>query len=439
MKHLSTLFCLFLFLIISITSFAQSNGPTVKRFEDVSRTKQYARTQPRKDNNGEPAALVLVQVLATDIHVDFTANYLLGNVEKKASEYWVYMAAGAKSLEVHCAGFEKLRINFSEVSNGEITSLVKQCTYELVIALPEVAIPDGMEDIINDMLAKKMAELVQLANLKNVTQQVAPSPKPEITQPIEVRSTGWLTIAGDSTNLQGLSVEVTYNGKNLMRELPLEKMNCTSGTYQIGIKKPKYHSYHQTVEIEEGRETRICPVLVPKIYKKNSFLLAEAGLAINPSWSAGLMVGQVYGEAQAACGVGWYVKGRSAFQFQKNNSGMISDKEGNVNGKMMFYTGQKSVSMWMVNAGLVMNFLPGTQKKARNNILGLYLGAGYGKYSRLWEMTDGRWVEYGPTSASGISCGAGILGSIKGLTLILGVNTISFNYLELETGIGWAF
>ena len=130
----------------------------MKRFEDVSRTKQYARTQPRKDNNGEPAALVLVQVLATDIHVDFTANYLLGDVEKKASEYWVYMAAGAKSLEVHCAGFEKIRINFSEVSNGEITSLVKQCTYELVIALPDVAITKSMEQLINEMIAKELAK-----------------------------------------------------------------------------------------------------------------------------------------------------------------------------------------------------------------------------------------------------------------------------------------
>ena len=81
MKKLSYLFCLILFSVVSMGSFAQSSGLSVKRFEDVSAVKQYARTQPRKDNNGEPAALVLVQVLASNIQVDFTANYLLGNVE----------------------------------------------------------------------------------------------------------------------------------------------------------------------------------------------------------------------------------------------------------------------------------------------------------------------------------------------------------------------
>ena len=51
----------------------------------------------------------------------------------------------------------------------------------------------------------------------------------------------------------------------------------------------------------------------------------------------------------------------------------------------------------------------------------------------------GNWVTYGPTSASGVSASAGIIGSAHGFTLKAGVNTIGFKYMEIEAGIGWMF
>ena len=82
LKYLSFFF---LFLLMPVTLVSQNEGLSVKRFNDVSTIKQYARTQPRYDANNEYAALVLVQVL-TDVKIDFTGAYLLGDVEKKASE-----------------------------------------------------------------------------------------------------------------------------------------------------------------------------------------------------------------------------------------------------------------------------------------------------------------------------------------------------------------
>ena len=45
MKKLSYLFCFILLSVMSISSFAQSSGLSVKRFEDVSAVKQYARSE----------------------------------------------------------------------------------------------------------------------------------------------------------------------------------------------------------------------------------------------------------------------------------------------------------------------------------------------------------------------------------------------------------
>ena len=45
MKKLSYLFCFILLSVMSISSFAQSSGLSVKRFEDVSSVKQYARSE----------------------------------------------------------------------------------------------------------------------------------------------------------------------------------------------------------------------------------------------------------------------------------------------------------------------------------------------------------------------------------------------------------
>ena len=54
-------------------------------------------------------------------------------------------------------------------------------------------------------------------------------------------------------------------------------------------------------------------------------------------------------------------------------------------------------------------------------------------------MADGRWLEYGPTAAKGISFGGGVIGSFKGLTISVGLNTIQAKHMEIEMGLGWMF
>ena len=254
---------------------------------------------------------------------------------------------------------------------------------------------------------------------------------------------GWLSVKTDSADLAGLSVEVEYLKQKQVVVLPLESEKCGLGQYALTIKKPKYHTWKKQVVVHPGEHVEVSPVPLKKVYHHNTFVLAEGGYAMNPAWSVGLMAGQMYGEVTRVCGVGWYVIGRSNFQTVKTLQGVQIQGGGLIgmtNPLIPSYTGRTRFEEWNVNAGVVLNFL---NKKAlnlhKNSMFGLYAGLGYGQYTRYWEIADGRWLEYAPASVQGLSVGGGVIGSIKGLTISAGVNTIMANYMEIEMGLGWMF
>ena len=254
---------------------------------------------------------------------------------------------------------------------------------------------------------------------------------------------GWLSVKTDSANLAGLLMEVEYLKQKRNIELPLENEKCGLGQYALTIKKPKYHTWKKKVVVHPGEHVEVFPLLQKKVYRHNTFVLAEGGYAMNPAWSAGLMVGQVYGEVTRVCGVGWYVKGRSNFQTTKAMEGVRIQGGGWIgvpSPLMPVYTGRTRFTEWNVNSGVVLNFLnKRTLNLHKNSMFGIYAGVGYGQYARYWEIADGRWFEYAPTSVQGLSVGGGVIGSIKGLTISAGVNTIMAKYMEIEMGLGWTF
>ena len=254
---------------------------------------------------------------------------------------------------------------------------------------------------------------------------------------------GWLSVKSDSADLSGLSLEVEYLKQKQVVELPLENEKCVLGQYMLTIKKPKYHTWKKNVVVNPGEHVEVYPIPRKKVYRQNTFVLAEGGYAMNPAWSVGLMAGQVYGEVTRVMGIGWYVKGRSNFQTTKAIAGLHIQEGGWVgitNPLMPAYTGRTRFTEWNVDAGVVVNFL---NKKSlnlhKNSMFGVYAGLGYGHYTRYWEIVDGRWIEYAPTSISGLNFSGGVIGSVKGLTINAGVNTIMAKYMEIEMGLGWMF
>ena len=248
----------------------------------------------------------------------------------------------------------------------------------------------------------------------------------------------WLSVTSDSTDLTDLSVEVLRmvepaKGKKMTKKevkqntttypLPLQPLLCDTGIYQLHIEKKKYFDYNRTISINEGDNIVLSPKMRPHIM--NTFILAEAGVALNPEWGIGLMFGQMYS------GVGWYVKGRSNWNIPKKDQ----------YGGKLFNTTKETTSLeWIVDAGMVVDFLMKKEKKDKDNFLGLYVGAGYGSRERYWLHPDiDSWLKYLPNSYSGISANIGLIGSWHGVTIMAGVNTLAFKYVEVEIGLGYTF
>ena len=165
--------------------------------------------------------------------------------------------------------------------------------------------------------------------------------------------------------------------------------------------------------------------------KIKTLVMGQIGYSVAPQLSYGAMVGQMYK------GYGWYLKGRSNFHFAPS-ANLVCDANGSIDGDRLFFSGNTSATHYAVSGGFMMNFI---EKKTKNkfNTFGCYIGGGYGKREMQWETADGKWVTYAPTSYKGFAGDIGLMGSLCGVTLSLGVSTINFQYVELEVGVGFMF
>lgn len=122
----SKLLLLILFLL-SIISICNAQEIRIKEMS-IAEQDLSARTNPKKDNNGIDCALLKVRIareakfegLVQDAH------------EHTTSEYWVYMADGAKKIIVRVENYLPLEVEFSQFG---IKSLEKLKTYILTLDL----------------------------------------------------------------------------------------------------------------------------------------------------------------------------------------------------------------------------------------------------------------------------------------------------------------
>ena len=117
------LFILLLFAAISST-FAQEL--TVKSFK-LATSDLTAQTQPRKDLNNHNCALIKVGLGLQGVQFE---GSIVGNVENKTGEYWVYMPQGNRMLKVKHANYAPVMVNFADYGVEKVES---NRTYELVV------------------------------------------------------------------------------------------------------------------------------------------------------------------------------------------------------------------------------------------------------------------------------------------------------------------
>lgn len=124
--------CIKLVLTVLLTfSFTASiaQEPSVKRvYQDP--VDLSAAKYKRKDLNGVTCALVKVQIVADD--VEFFGN-VVGDVDRKAGEYWVYLIDGTKMFRIQSNSFIPVNITFADY---DIPAVHSNNTYIVTLELP---------------------------------------------------------------------------------------------------------------------------------------------------------------------------------------------------------------------------------------------------------------------------------------------------------------
>ena len=97
---------------------------------------------PRNDLNGNPCGLVRVQLVAAG--AKFEGN-VLGEVDYKTGEYWVYMSAGSYMLRIKHPNFLPIDLNFRDYG---IRKVEGKCVYVLTLSMPQGATPVQKQNLI---------------------------------------------------------------------------------------------------------------------------------------------------------------------------------------------------------------------------------------------------------------------------------------------------
>lgn len=127
---------LLLFLLSSPCCIAQSI--VVKRVE-LSLRDASASTNPRFDEDGISCALLKVN--AVNENIQFTGD-VVGTVDNKTNEYWVYMRKGSQKVTISAPSFSSITIAFEDY---DIAFLQSKATYNIVLSFqnkPNVEVKD---------------------------------------------------------------------------------------------------------------------------------------------------------------------------------------------------------------------------------------------------------------------------------------------------------
>lgn len=119
---------LFLMCFFAYATLAQTEA-TVKSF--TLTTDHIPSNDRRNDLNGDPCALVKVQVLD---EIDRIEGNRIGNIEKRGVEKWIYMCKGSRNMRVHLANHLPVRVMFQDY---DINGLESNRVYELIIEIPD--------------------------------------------------------------------------------------------------------------------------------------------------------------------------------------------------------------------------------------------------------------------------------------------------------------
>ena len=113
-------------LLFAAISSAFAQELTVKSFK-LAGSDLTAQTQPRKDLNDRNCALIKVGIGLQGVQFE---GGIMGNIENKTGEYWVYMPQGNRQLKVKHTNYVPVMVTFADYG---VEKLESNRTYELII------------------------------------------------------------------------------------------------------------------------------------------------------------------------------------------------------------------------------------------------------------------------------------------------------------------
>ena len=174
-----------------------------------------AQTQPRKDLNNHNCALIKVGLGLQG--VQFEGN-IMGNVENKTGEYWVYMPQGNRMLKVKHANYAPVMVNFADYG---VEKLESNRTYELIISFQQyINVPN---------VASQSVVPQQSIDSQPIPQQVSESSS-NTTYSIPVKDGLNIEMVRveAGTFMMGATPEMKYPYEN---EKPVHKVTLTNNFY----------------------------------------------------------------------------------------------------------------------------------------------------------------------------------------------------------------
>ena len=130
---------LILLICFSVNTFAQKATVSF-----TATTDHIPGDQRRNDHNGDPCALVKVQVVDD---IDRVEGNRIGAIVKKGVEKWVYMCKGSRNIRIHLKNHLPVKVMFQDYN---INGLEGNRVYELTIEVPNNVASEQVPVLDND-------------------------------------------------------------------------------------------------------------------------------------------------------------------------------------------------------------------------------------------------------------------------------------------------
>ena len=233
------------FLLFAAISSALAQKLTVESFK-LAGSDLTAQTQPRKDLNDRNCALIKVGIGLQGVQFE---GGIMGNVENKTGEYWVYMPQGNRMLKVKHANYAPVMVTFADYG---VEKLESNRTYELTITASGNVV--GPVDAGGNFYALTVSPKVAKVSIDGVLQSSSADGEysamlPYGSHTYKVEAGGYISKSGSFTIS---SSDMTPINVSLVSAMATVSVTCPTPAVSLYVDKKSVGTIPWTGNLKEG-------------------------------------------------------------------------------------------------------------------------------------------------------------------------------------------